>query len=163
MSVQIFYEIKALRVPGNAMGHDQDLYILCFLSGDSRTYNWENQRERKWSTPVIGTYDDVFAHQLTWVHYECYWKNNGASGCIRDYQWLAKVRKALDTADAVDPLHLDAVDGLAAANLTLRPHRRCEGMTVRQAITHSLFERQKTQNQGNSDWDCLRVSGPGSN
>ena len=162
MSVQIFYEIKALRVPASAIGQQQDLYVLCFLSGDSRTYTYSGQRERKWSTPVMGSYDDVFAHQITWVHYECYWKNNGSSGCIRDYQWLTKIRKALDTAVDVDPSLLD-YKGIQVSELILQPHRRCEGMTVREAIENALAVREADPRPGNSDWDCFKVQGPGSN
>lgn len=163
MSVQIFYDIHALRIPaGNDLANGDDLYVLCFLSGDSRTYTYSGQRERKWTTPVIGKFDDVFAHQLTWVHHECYWKTNGASGCIRDYQWLTKVRKALDSAEVLDARLLHA-ESLSTAVLTLRPHRRCEGMTVREALMNSLSVRESAHNPGNSDWDCFRVSGPGSN
>lgn len=162
MSVQIFYELRAVRFIGDALGREQDLFILCFLSGDSRTYTWEGKRERRWSSPVMGSFDDVMAHQLTWVASEMYWKNNGASGCLQDFQWLTKVRKALNTATIVTALPSEA-RGVSIDGIGLTPHRRCEGMTVREAIDASLTLREEPENQGRSDWDVFLVQGPGSN
>lgn len=130
MSVQIFYELRAVRILGDALSREQDVFVLCFLSGDSRTYTWAGKREKRWTSPVLGTYDDVMAHQLTWVASEMYWKTNGASGCLRDFQWLTKARKALNSAIIVTTLPSDA-RALAVDGLVLTPHRRCEGMTVR--------------------------------
>lgn len=162
MSVQIFYDIRALRVPGNAVGREEDVYLLCFLSGDSRTYTYSGQRERKWTTPIIGSYDDVFAHQLTWCAYETYWKTNGASGAIRDHQWLTKVRKALDSAHDVRECAWDAEQS-TVDELTLKPFRRCDGMTFRQAVENSMALRAVDPNPGNSDWNVFRITGPGEN
>lgn len=162
MSSQIFYDISALRFPANALCTVEDVYVLCFLSGDSRTFTHSGQRERRWTTPFIGFYDDVIAHQLTWVHYETCWKNNGASGRIRDFQWLTKIRKALDTAKEVSSMPVDSA-GIQVGELTVHPHRRCEGMTIREAIGNSMALRSDPKNAGASDWDVLRILGPGSN
>ena len=162
MSVQIFYDIAALRIAGKALDSAEDVYVLCFLSGDSRTYTYSGQRERRWTCPVIGSYDDVIAHQLTWVNHEVYWKTNGASGSIRDYQWLAKIRKALDGATVIASVAVDCL-GLEVGELTIQPHRRCKGMAIREAIGDSMSQRTEPSNAGASDWDVFLVLGPGSN
>lgn len=163
MSVQIFYELRALRFSGESLGRDEDVYVLCFLSGDSRTYTYSGQRERRWSSPVMGSYDDVIAHQLCWVTSEMNWKNNGASGCLLDHQWLTKVRKALDAATLVVRASLGAGQCVEADELCLTTHRRCAGMTVLEAINTSLQLREQPESFGRSDWDVFRITGPGSN
>ena len=162
MSVQIFYDIAVFRIPAKALDTPEDVYGLCFLSGDSRTYTHSGQRERRWTCPIVGFYDDVIAHQLTWVNSQVYWKTNGASGATRDFQWLSKIRKSLDTATEVGSLSVDFV-GMQVGDLSVEPHRRCKGMTIREALSNSMALRSDPKTAGDSDWDALRILGPGSN
>ena len=162
MSVTIFYDIHALRFPCEGLSREEDLYLLCFLSGDSRTFTWSGQRERRWTTPIIATFDDVFAHQLTWCYSEIYWKSTGPSGELSDSQWMTKIRKALDNATILVQPDLDH-SGIQVGELTVQAHRRCAGMTIRDAIINAITLRAKAHNPGASDWDAFRILGPGSN
>jgi hypothetical protein len=162
MSSTIFYDIHALRFPCDVLSREEDVYLLCFLSGDSRTYCYNGQRERRWTTPIIGTYDDVFAHQITWCASEIYWKNTGSSGELSDFQWLTKIRKALDAATILVHPDLDH-SGIQVGDMTVQTHRRCSGMTIREAINNAINLRATAHNTGASDWDAFRILGPGSN
>ena len=162
MSSVIFYDIKAVRIPANAVNAAEDVYVLCFLQGSSNTYAYNGQRERKWCTPFIGTFDDVMAHQISWLRYTFYWKTYGRSGEVPEYLWLTKIRKALESAEVMVEIIMD--DGsMQVGELTFKPYRLCDGMTIRQALCSSMERRAQSNQPGYSDWDVFRITGPGQN
>ncbi len=60
MSYGIVYDMQALRLPADLVGHYQDILVACELHGDNNCWTWDNKKRcRNWCAIAIGSETDV--------------------------------------------------------------------------------------------------------
>ena len=56
MSYGIVYDMQALRLPADRVGHYDDILVACELHGDNNCWTWDNKkRSRDWYPIAIGS------------------------------------------------------------------------------------------------------------
>ncbi|MEQ6436268.1 hypothetical protein V8Z74_14735 [Comamonas sp. w2-DMI] len=154
MSSQIYYEHAVVRVPAEFFGASEDQFLQLTLDGDSRTYNWKDQRVRKWHVHSFGSADELIAGAIQHGYYfeggMSAWKNNGTSGYLKPQQWIRKVRNAIATAREWLPgTSLLMVSPTAV--ITLKGVGDMIGKTQAE-LAQAMYEHSKAHAKEGADW-----------
>ncbi|RGE41332.1 hypothetical protein DZC30_18660 [Comamonas testosteroni] len=168
MSTQIYYEHLIVRIPANTIGAPEDQYMQLTLDGASNTYNFKNQRVRRWHIHHFGTAEQIMATAIAHGHYFAggmsAWKSNGSSGHLKPQQWISKVRKALATAKWWEP-DLMPIYFKDTEHITLRAEPEVEDKTLL-GIAKALYAHSLKFKDADTPWECCfwniaKASGPG--
>ncbi|KGH23602.1 hypothetical protein [Comamonas thiooxydans] len=168
MSTQIYYEHLIVRIPAESIEASEDQYLQLTLDGASNTYNFKDQRVRKWSIHHFGTAEQIMATAIAHSYYFAggmsSWKCNGSSGHLKPQQWIAKVRNAIARAKAWQP-EMTPIVFNDSSYITLRAQEEVEDKTllgiVKALYQHSLQLKNADSPWGHCFWRIAKVSGPG--
>ena len=167
MSTQIYYEHLIVRIPANTIGAPEDQYMQLTLDGASNTYNFKDQRVRRWHIHHFGTAEQIMATAIAHSHIFAggmsVWKNNGSSGHLKPQQWISKVRKALATAKWWEP-DLMPIYFKGTEQITLRAEPEVEDKTLlgiaKALYARSLKFKEADSPWGHCFWKIAKASGP---
>ena len=160
MSTTCIYKAMAVRVPAAMAQQPVDQFLLIELVGSNNCYEHSGRRARSWQITASGPEEVIIADAIYcaggFVGGMVVYGNFGASGCIGPDEYIAKVRRLLKRADAVDNLDAGVI---SVSNILVRPRNAADRLSD---VLTKFFEQvaQESAQQRRCPWpESIRVEG----